>query len=92
MELHYPTRKRPIRKWIILLHYPNGKHWLFIVNETERQLQKRVKSICYDAKDKISYATIYLFYKNNDTDFELYDEFSYRNTKGTYKQRSHYDY
>ena len=83
--LHYPTRKRDIRKWLILLHYPNGKHHIFITEETERQLHKRIKAICYDARDKIAYMTVYLFYKNNNNDFALYDEYKYRNTSGNYK-------
>ena len=91
MELHYPNQKKQTRKWLLLIHYPNGKHHIFIVEETERQMQKRVKSICYDSRDKIAYINVYLFYKNSNTDFELYDEYSYRNTKGTYKAKYLFD-
>ena len=63
-------------KWLILIHYPNGKHHIFIVEETERQLLKRVKSICYEASDKIAYLDVYELYASDR--LELYGEYTYR--------------
>lgn len=64
-------------KFLILIHYPTGKHYLFITTETERQLLKRIKSICYDASDKIKYLNVYRFL--NAEQLEHYGEFTYRN-------------
>lgn len=83
--LHYPNAKRERKRWLILIHYPNGKHHIFIVVETERQLHKRIKAICFNKSDKIAYMTIYLFYKNDNENFALYDEYKYRDDTGKYK-------
>lgn len=64
--------------YLILLHYPNGKHHIFIVNETERQLLKRIKSICYQAQDKIKYLNVYTFNKQTLSIWP-YGEYTYRN-------------
>lgn len=70
-------QNRQKQKFLILIHYPNGKHYLFITTETERQLLKRIKSICYDASDKIKYLNVYRFLSAEQ--LEHYGEFTYRN-------------
>lgn len=85
-ELKKPTRydfksgqikqNRNKSKWLLLIHYPSGKHYLFIVNETERKLLKRVKSICFDSKDKIDYLNVYEIQFNDR--LKHYGEYTYK--------------
>lgn len=70
-------------KFLILVHYPNGKHHIFIVNETERQLLKRVKSICFNKRDRISYLNVYEIYENIDNYLMHYGEFTFKSQPTT---------
>ena len=70
-------QNREKRKWLLILFYPNGKHFVLTTEESERSLLKRVKSICWNATDKVSYVCVYLFYKHT-FDEEFYGEFTYR--------------
>lgn len=63
--------------FLILIHYPNKKHYLFFTEETENELLKRVKSICYDKEEEINYLNVYIFDKNNLTT-QHYGEYTYK--------------
>lgn len=80
LEIKYPNQKRIKNKWLILIHYPNAKHHLFFTYETETQLLKRIKSICFNARDKIAYLNAYICFKLRDKEEILrpYGEFTYR--------------
>lgn len=87
-----PRYKNHLKKeWLLFVQYPNNKHHIFIVVETERQLLKRIKSICRDTSDKIAYVDAYEIMNNGDNKIIYpYGEYNYKfkdepNTNGEIK-------
>ena len=80
LECRYLTRKRHKTKWLFLIHYPKGKHHIFMTLETERQALNRAKSICFNTSDKIAYLNIYEIWplNNGEEITRPYRELSYR--------------
>lgn len=69
----YKTRIK--NKYLILIRYKNDLHQVFITNETEKQLLKRVNSIlAHKTKNKILFICIYEIYINDYLQF--YGEFN----------------
>lgn len=67
-------QNRQKNKYIVLIHYPNGKHYIFTTYETERRLLERVKHITKH-KPKISYLNVYIEHKNEPI-LEHYGEYT----------------
>lgn len=74
-DLRKPNKTRIKNKYLILIRYKNDLHQVFIINETEKQLLKRVNSIlAHKTKDKILFICIYEIYINDYLQF--YGEFN----------------